>query len=199
MNKLLKKTKKGFTLVELLVVIAILAVLASVSVVGYLGFTTKARNSNAMTELAQAREVIRAELLDGKNEVFSFEDDTLYVKANADYTDAISTTTPSGHDSCKKATEASKAGEILAAEFTKTTGFKIFGDVADLGGTFYFINVEEVKGSGTTTVISYKVESIVYTSSNGGIATWTMGSGINAGGTVLDTAKENHYNVKSGS
>ena len=40
------KKKKGFTLVELLVVIAILAVLATVSVVGYMGFTKKAHESN---------------------------------------------------------------------------------------------------------------------------------------------------------
>ena len=44
-----KQIKKGFTLVELLVVIAILAVLATVSVVGYTSFITKANNSNALT------------------------------------------------------------------------------------------------------------------------------------------------------
>ncbi len=39
------KKKKGFTLVELLVVIAILAILATVSVIGYLSFTEKANKS----------------------------------------------------------------------------------------------------------------------------------------------------------
>ncbi len=57
--------KKGFTLVELLVVIAILAILASVSVVGYLSFTEKAKISNIETEMTQIREVIRGQLLDG--------------------------------------------------------------------------------------------------------------------------------------
>ena len=51
MKKLFKKCKKGFTLVELLVVIAILAILATVTVVGYVGFTDRAKNSNAETEL----------------------------------------------------------------------------------------------------------------------------------------------------
>ena len=41
----MKQTKKGFTLVELLVVIAILAVLATVSIVGYLSFINKANIS----------------------------------------------------------------------------------------------------------------------------------------------------------
>ena len=44
---------KGFTLVELLVVIAILAILATVSVVGYTSFIDSAKDSNAETELHQ--------------------------------------------------------------------------------------------------------------------------------------------------
>ncbi len=42
----MKQTKKGFTLVELLVVIAILAILATVSVVGYTAFIQRAHESN---------------------------------------------------------------------------------------------------------------------------------------------------------
>lgn len=55
--------KKGFTLVELLVVIAILAILASVSVVGYTAFIDKANESNARTELTQIRDFINAKFL----------------------------------------------------------------------------------------------------------------------------------------
>lgn len=57
--------KKGFTLVELLVVIAIIAILATVSVVGYTAFITKANESNAMTEAAQVEEAIKADLMAG--------------------------------------------------------------------------------------------------------------------------------------
>ena len=60
------KKRKGFTLVELLVVIAILAILASVSVVGYLSFTNKAKQSKCETEALQVREVINGTLMDGK-------------------------------------------------------------------------------------------------------------------------------------
>ena len=49
----MKQTKKGFTLVELLVVIAILAILATVSVVGYTAFIQKAHQSNDRTLVAQ--------------------------------------------------------------------------------------------------------------------------------------------------
>ena len=44
---------------------AILAILSTVSVVGYLGFTEKAKESNAKTEMAQVQEVVRGMLLDG--------------------------------------------------------------------------------------------------------------------------------------
>lgn len=64
-----KNNKKGFTLVELLVVIAILAILATVSVVGYTSFTKKAQQSNAQTELTQARELIRADLLTAEGDL----------------------------------------------------------------------------------------------------------------------------------
>ena len=58
-------TRKGFTLVELLVVIAILAILATVSVVGYTSFINNANNSVALSEITQIRDyVIATEYVD---------------------------------------------------------------------------------------------------------------------------------------
>ena len=54
-------TRKGFTLVELLVVIAILAILATVSVVGYTSFIQNANNSAAQQELIQVRDKVIAD------------------------------------------------------------------------------------------------------------------------------------------
>lgn len=54
---------KGFTLVELLVVIAILAILATVSVVGYTSFIDNAKDSNAETELNTVKRQIDAEAM----------------------------------------------------------------------------------------------------------------------------------------
>lgn len=72
----MKNTKKGFTLVELLVVIAILAILASVAVVGYTAFLDKAKDSKAETELHQIVTYINAELMDdGKWEFVEYGDD----------------------------------------------------------------------------------------------------------------------------
>ena len=60
------KKKKGFTLVELLVVIAILAVLATVSVVGYMGFTKKAHESNDIGLTTQMNTILQAEEVTNK-------------------------------------------------------------------------------------------------------------------------------------
>ncbi len=62
-----KTNKRGFTLVELLVVIAILAVLATVSIVGYASFTKKAKISNDKSLITQLNLALQAEeVLDGK-------------------------------------------------------------------------------------------------------------------------------------
>lgn len=50
MKKRKEDNLKGFTLVELLIVIAILAILATVSIIGYSSFTKRATESNALVE-----------------------------------------------------------------------------------------------------------------------------------------------------
>ena len=57
----LEKKIKGFTLVELIVVIAIFGIVASVSVLGYLGFIEKARLSNDEQLVSQINNLIKAE------------------------------------------------------------------------------------------------------------------------------------------
>ncbi|MDR3543327.1 MAG: prepilin-type N-terminal cleavage/methylation domain-containing protein [Desulfosporosinus sp.] len=51
----IKNKKKGFTLVELIVVIAIIAILAAVLLPKYFGFTDNARQSNALSEAKSIR------------------------------------------------------------------------------------------------------------------------------------------------
>lgn len=87
----MKKIKKAFTLVELMVVIAILAILAGVSIVGYSSFIDKEKERSAITEATQAREIIIAEVIKQKNEIsfdiapngkvtLNFDNGELYVK-----------------------------------------------------------------------------------------------------------------------
>ena len=60
----MKKTKKGFTLVELIVAIAIFSILATVAIVGYTSFVNDAKNTKAEMELRQIVTYINAELAD---------------------------------------------------------------------------------------------------------------------------------------
>lgn len=65
--KIRKILKKGFTLVELVVVIAVIAILAAVSVGMYFGFTESAKKSNDQTVTSQMNKALMLdEQLDGK-------------------------------------------------------------------------------------------------------------------------------------
>ena len=90
--------KKGFTLVELLVVIAILAILASVSVVGYLSFTNKAKESNALQEMTQIKTTLLAALADGEESngtvKFVYADNKITLTGSTDVNTAVETIFP---------------------------------------------------------------------------------------------------------
>ncbi len=61
----MRKNEKGFTLVELIVVIAIVAILASVAIVGYTQFINNARKTKAQSELDQIYNVMYADAVLG--------------------------------------------------------------------------------------------------------------------------------------
>ena len=82
-----KQNKKGFTLVELLVVIAILAILATVSVVGYSQFTEKAKKSHDESEAHQLVLIVESYLMDGEETVI-VDDSTTVVFS---YTNSVVT------------------------------------------------------------------------------------------------------------
>ena len=56
----MKNTKKGFTLVELLIVIAIIAILATVAIIGYTSFIDKANQSADQQGVTQMNTVLNA-------------------------------------------------------------------------------------------------------------------------------------------
>ena len=156
-----QNNKQGFTLVELLVVIAILAVLASVSVIGYLGFTTKARNSNAVTELAQVREVLRGELIDGKDHSFGTETPLKMKYVNNEYYFLDLSTAPDTTTAIDE-TENFEKIDDLASLFNDNKIYVVFDTTAaSVGGD-------------TTTTNDYKVTGMLYVKSDGGTANWVI-------------------------
>jgi len=123
---------KGFTLVELLVVIAILAILATVSVVGYTSYIATTEEQAAITEARSARELINAGLV--------LDDYVILVEAEAD--DA---TTTDKNES--KPGVYVTATEVLTAAPTTGTGHNAVADwkltgtlTAEDGVLFYTVN-----------------------------------------------------------
>jgi prepilin-type N-terminal cleavage/methylation domain-containing protein len=89
-NKM-KNSKKGFTLVELLVVIAILAILATVAVVGYTSFTRKADISNDTVIAGELNTLLAA--TDVTDPIESFDDVKAALYANGFYLANLNTKT----------------------------------------------------------------------------------------------------------
>ena len=87
----MKNSKKGFTLVELLVVIAILAILATVAVVGYTSFTRKADISNDTVIAGELNTLLAA--TDVTDPIESFDDVKAALYANGFYLANLNTKT----------------------------------------------------------------------------------------------------------
>ena len=112
----MKNSKKGFTLVELLVVIAILAILATVAVVGYTSFTRKAEISNDSVIAKELTTLIQATDINDPVEEFDDVMDVLY--ANGFYLTNLNTKT----DGCFFVWE-SKNNQILLVD--AKNGFEV--------------------------------------------------------------------------
>ena len=141
---------KGFTLVELLVVIAILAILATVSVVGYTSFIDSAKDSNAETELHQVVTYLEAEMLIEKSFDVVKEDEVKYTITRDD--DGITV--------AKYTWDATNEKWVAA-----TAGTNDFDAALDLISDF------DALKAGTFTIDGFK---ITYTSADEGYAEDTL-------------------------
>ena len=80
MFKFLRRNKKGFTLIELIVVFAIIAILAAIAIPTFIGITDEANNA---VEIANARSIATA--INAHNALNPDPDDQ--ITSSADYAD----------------------------------------------------------------------------------------------------------------
>ena len=138
--------RKGFTLVELLVVIAILAILAATAVVGYTSFIKKANRSNALSELNQIRNVITTSIIVDGEEAVDLEGGTVVTFA---YDGESLSATLNPEDAENFSTKVVAAINILA-------------------------EAEELSGTLSVDVAGTEIQKIRYEYAEGFVAVWDI-------------------------
>ena len=145
----LRQNQKGFTIVELLIVVVVIAILAAISIVAYTGITNRANRSAAMEAANSVKSV--ATVFQGANNVWptskaQFEsgggEGIAKLPSDVLFVTAIPTSAPSN----PKTVAVQKRGNA-----TTPTGFIIhYWDYAPTGGGTPGVETMEV-GEGTAT------------------------------------------------
>lgn len=170
--------KKGFTLVELLVVIAILAILATVSILGYTSFTAKAKQSNSDNELAQIKTLFLADWLDG----FVGETNAQHSIKKVDGGYEFEYTTAKGAKKTLTAAEVeTEVGKFLKENAFGTEEKDITNEMqafVSFGGTY---TIKENEFGTDTKEYSYTITvtltNVSYNNGNGYPSTWELPNG----------------------
>jgi len=108
MTKLIKNNQKGFTLIELMIVVAIIGILAAIAIPNFLQYQLKAKTAEAKTNIGAIR---------ASSEAFAAENDEYLTAA----------TTPAGNATSNKVAWPAPANPAVSG--FQLIGFRPAGDV----------------------------------------------------------------------
>jgi prepilin-type N-terminal cleavage/methylation domain-containing protein len=121
------RDKKGFTLVEVIVVLVILAILMAIAVPSLTGYIDKARNNGLIAQGTSAKTAVQTIISEAHSNggVYTLNDGTILK-----FTPANWGTTPSGFDSDGK---TGNAGVTLTKAVIELTGNANYSEVSGVG------------------------------------------------------------------
>jgi prepilin-type N-terminal cleavage/methylation domain-containing protein len=153
----MRSANKGFTLVELIVVIAIIAILASVSIVGYNQFIDNARDSRAETELSViTRQVESTYYVEGDDFNVANDDEDLVVAGSVTFDPTEVEFTVTGNEQ----EGVDEVAATLPAYDGETNGYTLF---ALDTGLVYTVETDEWDGGAApeTTTLSDEAQELL--------------------------------------
>jgi len=139
--KNIKDKQKGFTIVELLVVIVVIGILAAITVVSYTGITQKANTTKALSNAQSVQNV--AEVYFAQNQVYpstiaNFTDSTLAAKLPTNIT--VSGTAPTASNGqtniqYENCSAGATGARITYWSYSGTTGLTVINAGSPTGCT----------------------------------------------------------------